>query len=412
MGNCCCLRKRPKNKIVLLLLGLDNAGKTVAAKNLAGEPFEDVVPTVGFSVINLNYLNYKVEVYDLGGGSNIRGIWSRYFVDAHGIIFVVDSSDFSRLIEVQEVLNNLLSHEKITGKPLLLLANKQDNENALDELDMIESLGLECLVNKQKCPTLVESCSATATNSKLKLDPGIKKGYNWLLNYIVREYDSLNARVKCDVEEQEIIEAQARQEIIKRLHMLNKAGRQKHNEDIIELYSEYNMKIKQLVAQNSSQVGSGDSGSAYSSDSLPPIYNNPANNISKTERPKSATQIVKEQLQLDPNHQKIFSIKSSNKTEPINLLGVKQVHSAELPRKTVSNNEKRHLKSAGDSTFVMCDLPNAVSYNTGDGDLHRHLFEMTKFESHKELSTLKQSRDIVIVFLLNNTEILLVDVAT
>lgn len=64
-----------------MLLGLDNAGKTVAAKNLAGEAFEEVVPTVGFSVINLSYMNFKVEVFDLGGGSNIRGIWSRYFVD-------------------------------------------------------------------------------------------------------------------------------------------------------------------------------------------------------------------------------------------------------------------------------------------------------------------------------------------
>ncbi|KRT78440.1 ADP ribosylation factor, partial [Oryctes borbonicus] len=325
----------------------------------------------------------------------IRGIWCRYFVDAHGIIFVVDSSDFSRLNEVQEVLNNLLSHEKISGKPLLLLANKQDNENALDELDIIESLGLECLVNKQKCPTLVESCSATAASSTLKLDPGIKKGYNWLLNYIIREYDTLNARVKRDVEQQEIIEAQARQEIIKRLHLLEKNGKEKHNEDIIELYSEYNMKIKQLAMENNIRGASDESSSAYSSDSLPPIYYTTANNSNQEGRPKSATQIVKEQLQLDLNHQKAFSIKSSNKTEPINLLGVKLTHSAEFPRKIV-NNEKRHLKSAGDSAFVISKISTAVMCNAGDGDLlHRQLFEMTKIGTRQKLSTLKHNRDIV-----------------
>lgn len=68
-------------KIVLLLVGLDNAGKTVAAKGLAGEPPDEVVPTVGFSIVNLSCLNYIVKIFDLGGGSNIRGIWHRYFVD-------------------------------------------------------------------------------------------------------------------------------------------------------------------------------------------------------------------------------------------------------------------------------------------------------------------------------------------
>lgn len=67
-------------KIVLLLLGLDNAGKTAAVKGLAGEPV-DTVPTVGFSVISLRYQDYTVKVYDLGGGSGIRGIWPQYFVD-------------------------------------------------------------------------------------------------------------------------------------------------------------------------------------------------------------------------------------------------------------------------------------------------------------------------------------------
>lgn len=295
---------------------------------------------------------------------------------------------------MREVLNNLLSHEKISGKPLLLLANKQDNENALDELDLIESLELECLVNKKRCPTLVESCSATAATSKLKLDPGIKKGYSWLLNYIIREYDSLNTRVKRDVEQQEIIEAQARQEIVRRLHMLDEMEKQKRNDDIIELYSEYNTKIKDFASPKASQTESDNSSSAYSSESLPPVYYGTVNGVIKTDRPKSATQIVKDQLQLDYNQQKLFSWKASNKTEPINLLGIKLPHSAKLPR-TIISNDRRSLKSAGDSVFVATDIPNVVSYNIGDGDLHRQLFEMTKVERYKRVISVKESRDTV-----------------
>lgn len=60
---------------------MDNAGKSVAVKGLAGESLDTLVPTVGLSVVYLKYNNYTVKVFDLGGGSNIRGIWQRYFVD-------------------------------------------------------------------------------------------------------------------------------------------------------------------------------------------------------------------------------------------------------------------------------------------------------------------------------------------
>jgi hypothetical protein len=39
------------------------------------------------------------------------------------------------------------------------LANKQDQEGALDELDICDSLGLEEAVNVHKCPCRVVSCS-------------------------------------------------------------------------------------------------------------------------------------------------------------------------------------------------------------------------------------------------------------
>jgi hypothetical protein len=58
------------------------------------------------------------------------------------------------------------------------LANKQDCEGALDELDIVERLNVETVVNKHRCPTLVEMCTATAVkNSHRKLDPAIHNGF-------------------------------------------------------------------------------------------------------------------------------------------------------------------------------------------------------------------------------------------
>jgi ADP-ribosylation factor-like protein 13B len=58
------------------------------------------------------------------------------------------------------------------------LANKQDREGALDELDIVDLLNVEAVVNQHHCPTTVEMCSATAVKkSRKKLDPGIGNGF-------------------------------------------------------------------------------------------------------------------------------------------------------------------------------------------------------------------------------------------
>jgi len=60
------------------------------------------------------------------------------------------------------------------------LANKQDKPGALDEIDIVDKLNVEGIVNKHRCPTLVETCSAIcdpSKKSKDRLDPGIQNGY-------------------------------------------------------------------------------------------------------------------------------------------------------------------------------------------------------------------------------------------
>lgn len=96
---------------------------------------------------------------------------------------------------------------------LLILANKQDCKGALDELDIVEKLDLERLVNQQRCPTMVETCSATIMkNSKRKLDPAIQNGYKWLVNCVIHNFNSLNDRVVSDVAEQKMTESLERRE--------------------------------------------------------------------------------------------------------------------------------------------------------------------------------------------------------
>lgn len=119
MGNCIARvfrRRRLRRHIVLILIGLDNAGKTKTVNNLAGEKDDKVLPTVGFKAVNLVHKDTPVTIFDLGGGPEFRAIWPQYYSEVHGVIFVIDSSDFSRLDECRTVLEEVLSHDKISGK--------------------------------------------------------------------------------------------------------------------------------------------------------------------------------------------------------------------------------------------------------------------------------------------------------
>lgn len=73
---------------------------------------------------------------DLGGQTGIRTLWHRYYEDADAIIYVVDASNRERLPDSWEVLETVLSTPQIIGTPMLLLANKQDVENALTVEDV------------------------------------------------------------------------------------------------------------------------------------------------------------------------------------------------------------------------------------------------------------------------------------
>lgn len=61
------------------------------------------------------------------------------------VIFVVDASDTNRLREAKEFLHEVMSHEKQSNDMLLLVSNKHDKPNCLDEKQLEEQLDLSSL---------------------------------------------------------------------------------------------------------------------------------------------------------------------------------------------------------------------------------------------------------------------------
>ena len=72
----------------LLMLGLDNAGKTTILFKLKMGEYVTTIPTVGFNVETVTYKNVKFNVWDVGGQDKLRPLWRHYYtgtqVKSHG----------------------------------------------------------------------------------------------------------------------------------------------------------------------------------------------------------------------------------------------------------------------------------------------------------------------------------------
>lgn len=174
-----------KEEYSIILLGLDNAGKTTLLNQIkaifsttsstalpgsgdapASESAGNTVPTVGQNVATIALSDMYLKIWDVGGQLSLRKLWTSYYKAAHAVVFVLDSSDLGtggeleddswlsrrkstgevkspvtpmtpwgdkgRLEECRQVLESVLGHEDMVGIPILVLANKQDREDCVE----------------------------------------------------------------------------------------------------------------------------------------------------------------------------------------------------------------------------------------------------------------------------------------
>lgn len=165
----------------MLLLGLDNAGKTTFHEQVKAlfspdgpEPKLKTVPTVGQNVSTISLPDMYMKIWDVGGQMTLRKLWQSYYQSCHAIVFIIDSTDIGdghlddngtriggagagaggpggsssgggiaingRLDECRLVLEDVLQHSDTEGVPLLILANKQDREDCVEVVRIKEGL--------------------------------------------------------------------------------------------------------------------------------------------------------------------------------------------------------------------------------------------------------------------------------
>eukprot|EP01083_Nonionella_stella_P314162 1130756_1 len=150
-----CCSSDLRHEFMILMLGLDAAGKTdilyrslLQKKNFPLHTFGNVFNAEPVLIEDTNLI-----VWEVAGQESIRRLWMHYYPVTQGLIYVIDSQDKERIEEARDALFNMvLSHpliDKHTNIPLLILCNKQDLPHAMssDEicicLDLFEALPAE-----------------------------------------------------------------------------------------------------------------------------------------------------------------------------------------------------------------------------------------------------------------------------
>ncbi|EEQ33695.1 ADP-ribosylation factor family protein [Microsporum canis CBS 113480] len=151
------LRKaRLKDKEMrVLMLGLDNAGKTTIVKSIMGEDITTVSPTLG----------------DVGGQKTLRSYWRNYFEKTDTLIWIVDATDRFRLDDCRQELAGLLVEERLMGASLLVFLNKTDVGGCMTEDEVRKGLQLDAI--KTHKWTIIPCSAVTGLN--------LTKGLSWVV---------------------------------------------------------------------------------------------------------------------------------------------------------------------------------------------------------------------------------------
>ncbi|WKY11688.1 hypothetical protein Q1695_003340 [Nippostrongylus brasiliensis] len=137
----------------VVLVGLDNAGKTTALCKLKSGDTEigAIYPSTGINMETLLYRNVEFKVWD-------------------GIIYIVDSTDRRRIDQCKEEIHAILQDTKRKGIPFLMLANKQDLPDAMTPEELKSVIGLDA--GRDLEVHIQPSCAA--------IGEGLKEGVEWL----------------------------------------------------------------------------------------------------------------------------------------------------------------------------------------------------------------------------------------
>ena len=165
---------RSRNNFKIIILGIQNAGKTTILYRLAIGQLIKTTPTIGSYVEEISYNNIKLQAWDLGGQESTRSLWNVYYVNTDAIIYVIDTHDES-YDDSKTQFYKLLENDTLKNAIILIYANKQDLPGAKNVADIIQIYELDTIKDHI---WHIQPCSA-------QTGEGLITGMKWLSDQLV-----------------------------------------------------------------------------------------------------------------------------------------------------------------------------------------------------------------------------------
>ncbi|XP_044273927.1 ADP-ribosylation factor-like protein 5A isoform X3 [Varanus komodoensis] len=133
----------------VIIVGLDNAGKTTILYQFSMNEVVHTSPTIGSNVEEIVVNNTRFLMWDIGGQESLRSSWNTYYTNTEFVIVVVDSTDRERISVTKEELYKMLAHEDLRKAGLLIFANKQDVKDCMTVAEISQFLKLTSIKDHQ-----------------------------------------------------------------------------------------------------------------------------------------------------------------------------------------------------------------------------------------------------------------------
>ena len=164
-----------RNNFKIIILGLQEAGKTTILYRLSLGQFVKTSPTIGSNVEELTYNNVKFQAWDLGGQESIRALWDVYYVNTDAVIYVIDSKDDENFEISKSEFYKVLANKNLKNSVILIFANKQDLPGAKNINKIVEDYELSKIKDH-----IWHIIPCSAVNGE-----GLVNGIKWLSDQLV-----------------------------------------------------------------------------------------------------------------------------------------------------------------------------------------------------------------------------------
>ncbi|XP_034271287.1 putative ADP-ribosylation factor-like protein 5C isoform X1 [Pantherophis guttatus] len=158
----------------VIIIGLDNAGKTTILYQFLMNEVVHTSPTIGSNVEEIIQHKTHFLMWDIGGQENLRSTWNTYYSNTEFVILVIDSTDRERLTVTKEELYKMLAHEDLRNAAVLIFANKQDIKNSMSTSEISKFLTLSSIKDH---PWHIQGCCALTGE-------GLPAGLEWMISQV------------------------------------------------------------------------------------------------------------------------------------------------------------------------------------------------------------------------------------